>query len=153
MTKEIPISNGMISLVDDENFEEISKYEWHINYKYAQTFFYIDDKRICKKLHHLILDVPDGMEIDHIDHDGLNNQKSNLRVCTHQQNTMNKSKNKLCSSKYKGVDSLCNKWRARIMFNGKSVYLGRFKNERDAAKAYNKAAIELHGKYSNLNEI
>ena len=113
------------------------------------------NKWVKKIMHRLLINTPNGMEIDHIDNNGLNNQKSNLRIVTHHQNIMNKSKRKNGSSIFRGVGwcKAANKWQARISLNKKEHYIGIFKNEKDAAKAYNERAIELFGEYANLNEV
>jgi hypothetical protein len=103
--------------------------------------------RMIYYLHHG--DLPET--IDHIDHNKLNNKVSNLRGCSQHQNTMNTSPRKNSSSKYLGVgwDKVNRKWRSRI----KHTNLGRFTCEKEAARAYNKAALEHYGEFANLNKI
>ena len=93
--------------------------------------------------------------IDHIDRDKANNNIENLREVTLQQNNMNRKSHKNTSSIYKGVswDKRYQKWKSQIEINGKSIHLGYFKSETEAAIAYNRAAIELFGEYAKLNEI
>lgn len=93
--------------------------------------------------------------IDHRDHNGLNNQKSNLRFCTPSENAMNARKNENSSSVYKGVCffNRDKKWLAQIQVNGKPIRLGCFASEVEAAKAYNNKAIELFCEFANLNII
>ena len=93
--------------------------------------------------------------IDHIDGNGLNNQRNNLRKATHQENMMNRQSNKNSSSQFKGVHwyERTNKWQARITFNQKRISLGYFTSEIDAAKTYNKKALELFGEFAKLNFI
>jgi hypothetical protein len=93
-----------------------------------------------------------GLEVDHIDGDGLNNQRFNLRICTKEQNRCNRKPNG--DKKYIGVCGLNNgKFIAHIRHNKKLYHLGVFKTESDAAKAYNKAAIKYHREFANLNII
>lgn len=142
--------------MDDEDYEWLNEYKWHIDaYGYAGAAIKINNKWVKKIMHRLLINTPNGMEIDHIDNNGLNNQKSNLRIVTHHQNIMNKSKRKNGSSIFRGVGwcKAANKWQARISLNKKEHYIGIFKNEKDAAKAYNERAIELFGEYANLNEV
>jgi len=94
------------------------------------------------------------MEVDHRNHDTLDNKDNNLRICKHIENCRNIRKRSGCTSKHKGVSwhKKLEKWIARIMFN-KAVYLGSFKNEIDAAEAYNQAALKYFGEFANLNNI
>jgi len=154
--KEIKLGNDTkVALVDDEDYKILNQYKWHNNIGYARTDIKDKDKWVSKLMHRLLIDVPDKMEIDHIDGNPLNNQKSNLRLVTHQQNQMNSQKRKKTSSKYKGVtfDKWTGRWESYIGYNNKKIHLGRFKSEIDAAKAYNEKAKELYGEFANLNII
>lgn len=104
-------------------------------------------------MHREIMDVPKHLVCDHINHNGLDNRKNNLRTCTRQQNTHNQKPRKKGTSKYKGVDwnKRQKKWRARIYYRGKCHYLGYFNNEIDAALTYDKKAKELFGEFACLN--
>ena len=141
MVKEIYLANNKgVALVDDEDYKILNQYKWSLNvYGYAQTNITNVDKRISKSMHRLIMNEPKGFEIDHIDQNSLNNQKNNLRIVTHSQNQMNSPKWNSCSSKFKGVSwhKGNNKWISNIGFNNKQIFLGYFKSEIDAAKAYN----------------
>lgn len=104
--------------------------------------------------HNLLINIPDGMFCDHINRNGLDNRKANLRPATHTQNIWHRAKFKHHSrSKYKGVDFAndMNRWRARIRVNGKRIYLGSFKNEFEVAKAYDRAAKLYHKEFAFLN--
>jgi len=120
----------------------------------------INGKQQVMMLHRFILQNFDmSIEADHIDGNGLNNQKSNLRLCTHQENGRNGRKRNNTSSKYKGVywNKKEKKWMARTCYSekGKVIvkYLGSYTNEQEGALAYNKKAIELFGEYAKLNEV
>lgn len=106
-------------------------------------------------MHWHILKVPNGMFTDHKDGDGLNNQRSNLRVCTIQQNNRNQRPRKGCSSSYKGVcyHKQIKRWRAYIDVDRKRINLGCYGDELSAAKAYNQEAQNLFGEFAKLNEI
>lgn len=103
-------------------------------------------------LHRTILNPSKEKVIDHIDHNGLNNRRSNLRICTQTQNVANQRKGK-GSSNFKGVywNKREQKWRAGIGYKGKDFHLGYFKDELEAAKAYDKAAKDLWGEFAKLN--
>jgi len=157
--KEIKLSNNKgIVLVDDEDYDMLSQYKWHLHdkkNKYAISDIKINGKSKRKKMHRLIMGEPQGFEIDHIDRNTLNNQKNNLRIVTHSQNQMNKIKQKNNTSGYKGVSwhKHIKKWQGQIGFNKKNYSLGYFENEDDAARAYNQKAKELFKEYVCLNEV
>jgi hypothetical protein len=96
-----------------------------------------------------------GFVIDHLDGNGLNNQRNNLRICTVSQNSMNRNKTVKNKSGFKGVIwwERNNTWKAEIRHNKNKIYLGYYKNIIDAAKAYNAAALKYHGEFANLNKI
>jgi len=142
-----------VALVDDEDFERVNHFRWQVSIEkcteYARTRM-PDSKQVY--MHQFILGNSGG---DHIDSNGLNNQKTNLRLCTHRQNIMNKKSHKNSSSIYKGVswNKQHKRWVANIYSNKSLKRLGFFKNEIDAAKAYNKKALELFGEFAKLNII
>jgi hypothetical protein len=152
---QIQLTQGKVALVDDEDYPKLIKYKWFAS---LSTNTYYARRRVGKNhidLHRFILNIKSNEECDHINGDGLDNRKFNLRICTHHQNTCNRSKNSrtLCSSKYKGVyyNKKRKKWQSQIRANQETHYLGRFKNEIDAAKAYDKAAKIYFGNYAKLN--
>ncbi len=146
---------GLYSVkVDDELFVQLSKHRWQAcrsnNTIYALGN--VNGKR--RAMHRIILGISDrNLDADHIDMDGLNNQKANLRVATRSQNATHKRKWKNVTSKFNGVhwSKERKKWVAAITFNYKAIALGRYNSEIDAAKAYDKKAKELFGEFANLN--
>jgi hypothetical protein len=136
--REIPLSKGLVAIVDDDDFEALSQSNWYAK-KEGRTYYAYKTER----MHSLILRAPRGMSVDHLDGNGLNNQKSNLRVVTHRVNCQNKHSPK--SSIYPGVSWRKDrkKWAAKISIGGKGKYLGQFDNEVDAARAYVRACEEL----------
>lgn len=145
---EIEHKNGKIFL-DIDDYEKLKEYCLMKRNEYFITK--IKGKNI--NIHQLVLGYQGNLWIDHIDTNKSNNRKKNLRLCTHKESSCNKNKNKNSDSKYKGVtfDNKLNKWRSRIMFNGKMTDLGRHKNEIDAAKIYDEAARKYFKEYGRYN--
>ncbi len=152
--KKIHLTQGFVTLVDDEDFDYLNQFKWCAA-KIGKNYY--ASKGRCSnliKMHRLITHAPKGLVVDHIDHNTLNNQKYNLRICTSGQNTANRTASGI--SKYLGVSVFQNgKFRGRISgyisSNKRRFSLGFFKTEIDAARAYDKKAKELHGEFANLN--
>lgn len=147
------------ALVDDEDFAELSKHKWYAHEKrsgllYAEWHSHADPatyKRSTILMHRVVMKTPDGMEVDHRNGNGLDNQKQNLRTCTHEQNNRNARKRRDNTSGYKGVIPYKNsKWMAHINFNGKHTTLGYYPTPELAYDAYCKAAKELHGDFAHF---
>jgi hypothetical protein len=165
--KTIELTKGYQALVDDEDFNRVNKLSWRAGVQshtiYARASKYLGNQKwrtIC--MSRFILNVTNPkVQVDHIDGNGLNNTRSNLRICTHQQNTQNKrkprlnSKGQIPSSIYKGVrfQKYNKKWNALIETHGKCIYIGCFNTEIEAAKAYNNKAQELFGDFARKNEV
>ena len=155
--KQIPLTQGKFAIVDDEDYEELSKYNWYA-WRGNGTYYAVRSigkypNRSKERMHRRIMKAHKGQEVDHINRDSLDNRRCNLRLCTRSQNMANMSSyRKNCSSKYKGVswDKIHRKWVAYIC-RGKQRRLGFFISEIDAAKAYDEAAIKLFGEYANKN--
>lgn len=148
--KTIPLTQDKVALVSDEDFEALSQHRWYAE-KQNHTFYAARHIKIAKnkwiviKMHTDILGKKEGYEIDHIDGDGLNNQRNNIRHVTHRQNTQNLHIAK--SSKYPGVrwHKTNKKWEARIKLHGIRKILGHYTNEHEAYMAYAKAVKEYVG--------
>ena len=162
--KKIKLSKSQFALVDDEDYDELIKYKWCASYCNNTKSFYamrtgrVSDLDACGatiRMHRVIMNAPKGMQVDHIDHNTLDNQKINLRICTASQNAMNKGPSKSNKSGYKGVgwDKKYNKWEAQIMINGKHKRLGSFTCKHEAARVYNLASLKYHGEFAYINEI
>ena len=150
MTKEIPLTQGKIAIVDDEDFELVIQYKWR-SHKGRNTFYARSDK--VGYLHKFIMSPDQGMQIDHRDGNGLNCIRSNLRIATCSQNATNAGVRKNNTSGYKGVHFKKNegKYEAYITYNGKRIGLGLYEDSRDAAHAYDHAAREYFGEFSKTN--
>lgn len=150
--KTVPLTQGKFALVDDEDYDFLMQWKWGAQ-KHGHTFYARQSAhRGSLSMHSLLIEAPVGYEIDHRDRDGLNNQKSNLRVATRSQNNRNRSKTtKQCTSVFKGVRWDQGKWDARVTIEGKPVYIGRFDQEHHAALAYDLWATDLYAEFAQTN--
>lgn len=157
MAKELSLSRGRaVALVDDDDFAVLSKRKWTYSpLGYAYTCTMKNYKKTTHYLHRVIMEADKGQIVDHINGNGLDNRRSNLRIGTQRQNLANIKMSPKNTSGYKGVIKGRKKWIAQIYFriNGKrnNIYIGAFDNPIDAAKAYDKKAIELHGEFARPN--
>lgn len=155
--KEIPLTQNKFAIIDDDDWDVVIQYKWYALKQRKKYYAVAHTKKVDGKdtligMHRLIMNAPSGVEVDHADRDPLNNQRSNLRFATASQQGTNKDKIPGCSSKYKGVSWKrdCGLWIAQIRVK-KLIYLGTFKSEIDAAKAYDQAAIKNFGEFAKLN--
>jgi hypothetical protein len=161
--RKIPITGGLEVIVDDEEYHRITlDYSWSKHYTkytyYARAKVRGATPKKWVYMHRVIMDCPNDMEVDHINGNGLDNRKENLRICTSTGNNRNISKRHLingtpATSQFKGVcwHERRNKWWARGWVNGNSNDLGHFPIEADAARAYNNFALEHFGVFAKLN--
>lgn len=170
--KTINLTQGHVALVDDDDYDYLMQWKWQLNNIYRKKekskYVYAGRKTWIKKqprnqsrkvvfMHRVIMDAPINMVVDHIDHNGLNNQKNNLRVCSPTQNKHNRLPSG--KSKYLGVHIFFHKTtsgtyryiRSAIKISGKMKHLGVFKTEEEAAMAYDVVAKEQYGEFANLN--
>lgn len=152
--KQVLLPTGHKALVDDEDFERVSAVSWYALKGHSTTYAY---NRRRGGMHRFILSAPPGMVVDHIDHDGLNNTRANLRLCTKQENGRNRkgaAKLRGRTSVYLGVswDKRRNRWRSVITPSvGKTRTIGSFLEEESAARAYDNAARLVFGEFAALN--
>ena len=166
MIIEIPLTRGQVSIVDQIVFEKIPELrsKWFASWcKSTQSYYALrtvinsDGNKTNVAMHRIITDAPRGMQVDHLNHNTLDNRLSNLRLCNRSTNQMNmdKSRDGSKSSIYKGVSwsSKKNKWLAQIKKNRKNHNLGLYETEAEAAIVYNQKAIELFGEFALLNNV
>ena len=151
------LSRNLVTKVDDDVHEWIIGlgYKWYCSASGYAVRIHGRENRVVWTLHRLIIDCPDGMEVDHIDGDKLNNQRSNLRICNKTQQQGNRNGSRKTGFKgtiYRGRNRY-RKWEAYITKKGKVETLGSFSSEVDAAKAYNVAATEHFGEFARLNKV
>jgi hypothetical protein len=159
--KKISLTKGLIAVVGDEDFDYLSQFKWysvgHDGKEYAARYGG-RNKGLAQhiRMHRVVLNAPNGTEVDHVNRDRLDNRKLNLRLATRSQNGSNRDKFAgRTHSAFKGVTyhkrDRC--WQATICVNGDYIHLGYFNTERGAALAYNNAAVKYHGEFAKLNEL
>ena len=158
--RQIPLTQGKFALVDDDDYDRLSAFKWCLTRDrsgrsmrlYAVRGVHTEIGWRTMRMHRELL--PGAPTVDHIDGDGLNNQRENLRVATNAQNLRNRGAQKNNTSGFKGVSAAGGKskrWVAKIQHEEARKHLGRFETPEEAARAYDTAALKLHGGFANLN--
>lgn len=160
--KKIPLTPTGFALVDDEDYDHLSKWSWHREmlgkkhkapYARRGTNYYGGVKK-SKAMHRYLLDAPNGLEVDHINGNTLDNRKANLRLCTRSENAKNKAVYRNNKSGCKGVNlHSSGKWRARIQVDGKRISLGLYDSLDEAKIAYSTAAKKYYGRFERNGHI
>lgn len=152
--KEITLTRGKVTLVDDEDYDQLRALKWHAigSDKYGWYAACIIHGSTVE-MHRFILGRPAGMEVDHVDRNGLNNTRNNLRLATHAENMRNRCIARNNTSGFKGVhwNRKDSRRVAQMKFNGQYIYLSYYCNAIDAARAYDSKASELYGEFARLN--
>lgn len=155
MCKQIPLSRGKYALVSDADFERVNQYKWSLDtngYAVRKIVVHRDGEKRQRKilLHRFILDAPNGLDVDHINHDELDCRRANLRLATRSQNNANSGP---VRGLYKGVSfrQTQKRWHANIRINGQRLHLGSFADATDAARAYDRIAYLAWGEFAYLN--
>lgn len=147
---------GKLALVDDDLYDHLLQWRWHANER-GYPYRSVSTGNGRSRMHFMHWDVltpPPGMIVDHLDRDPLNNQRSNLRVCTHSQNSMNVATRRTNKAGLKGVyPNSSGKWRATVYVKGSRYELGTFETKHEAALSYNEAARKYHGEFAFINSI
>ncbi len=158
--KRIPLTQGKYATVDDEDYDWLMQWKWYANFDYHNWYAVRKGtkekgkKRPMIRMHRVIMGAQAGQEIDHENGDGLDNQKHNLRFCTHPQNNYNRA-NFHHTSKYKGVSwkTAKGKWYVAIRHKGKHIFIGMYVDEDEAGRAYDEKAKELFGEFARPNNV
>ena len=157
--KIVDLTQGIFALVDNEDFDRIASHKWQAfqvkGTWYAQRRGNSRNETVL--MHRLILNPPDGLEVDHIKHHEfyIDNRKKNLRLASRAENSRNTRKKRNASSSFKGVCWVEDhkKWKAVCHTRGKNYFLGYFSTEQEAAKAYNEGAKKHFGEFALLNTL
>ena len=161
--KKILLTQGKITLVDDKDFPNFSKHKWYFKGGYGNGYAMRGLKRSeggkkgdkMVSMHRLIMNAPEGFEVDHINGDKLDNRRVNLRICLKEENHRNRGLQSNNTSGFKGVSRRrdLKKWAVHVNVDGKKTSVGHFDDLKEAAKAYNKAALKYYGNYARLNHV
>jgi hypothetical protein len=156
----IPLTRGRFAIVDPEDYPRLAKHKWHLAKSTTGSYAVRWQRNPAKKtrkriwMHRQLINIPQNLLCDHVNCNSLDNRKTNIRPATASQNLCNRPKRKSKTrSKYKGLewDKTQRKWKVRIQVNKRKIYLGSFKSEIDAARAYDRAAKKYHREFANLN--
>lgn len=161
MTVTIPLTQGQAAVIDDADAALIARYHWWAAKRphtyYAVTKIKVTPGRRGRRrilhMHQLIMGDPPGMQVDHVNRDGLDNRRANLRVATQSQNKANSGRYRNNASGFKGVywRRSHQQWEAQITHQGRRYHLGYFRSPEDAARAYDAKARQLHGAFASCN--
>jgi hypothetical protein len=146
------LTKGKYAIVDAEDYDRLAKHKWMAFYTCGNWYAVRSDHGKCILMHRAIMKPPKDMVVDHINGNGLDNRKCNLRICTYGQNNINRRPHG-DSSRFKCVyrDEDRKLWRSTPAYRGRSVYNGRYETEIEAARASDYMNIQLNGEYAYLN--
>jgi hypothetical protein len=159
--KTIPLTQGQFAVVDDADYEALSQHKWCAEKK-GRTYYAVRGRKRNErqsgrgniKMHMVIAGTPPGHDTDHVDGNGLNNQRRNLRVVSHAHNLHNTTRKQHgCTSRFRGISWSARerRWRAAVQVDGRRIELGYFKCEFEAAAAYDAAGIANFGEHFTPN--
>lgn len=155
-TALVPLTRGKVAIIDGADVAIVAPFVW-CAVQGKQTWYASTNGAVESQMHRLLLNPPEGMMADHIDGDGLNNRRSNLRLATSQQNATNKAVSRNSKTGFKGVVRRVQNgnefWTAEIEYAAIKYHLGVYSSPEDAARAYDRKAIELHGEFARLNFV
>ncbi len=151
--KEVKLTQGRVAIVDDGDYEMVSQYKWCAWFSGWNWYAVGTINKKHTYMHRLIIQAPKGSVVDHRNHDGLDNRRENIRLCTTQENAMNGRTPRDNKSGYKGVVKVNGSYATKIRVNGAQLHGGNYDTAIDAAIAYNHLAKEHYGEFANYNEI
>lgn len=149
------LTQGYFTILDDEDYEKLRWFTWRIyrkNYK-GSWLCYVGrrEKGKMELMHRIILQPEPGLVVDHINGNGLDNRRSNIRICTQSQNMKNRKVTRRSNSGYHGVRRCRGRWLASIKIDGRNTRIGWFDDPMQAAKAFDDSATKHFGQYARLN--
>jgi hypothetical protein len=153
----VPLTKGYEAIIDAADIHLVEHWNWHAKVDgklvYARQDAAVNGKKQRYSLHRAILSAPEGMDVDHVNGNGLDNRRSNLRLATRSENLRNRGRNRNNKSGYKGVSLFrqTGRWQARIMHNGRYHHLGFFADPKTAHDAYSEACLRYHGEFARAN--
>lgn len=153
MTRQIPVGKDAYALVDDADYEWLSKFSWSLSDRrpgmgYARRTYWVGERSVSVAMHRLILGASADQMVDHANRIKLDNRRSNLRFCTKADNMRNVVRTK---AGYRGAYRHCRAWRAMIRVDGRTIHTGNCATQLEAAAAYDRLAKEHHGEFAILN--
>lgn len=161
--KKIPLTQGQVALVDDEDYDRINAHKWYARFDRTTNSYYAmrnsptdgNGKRKTILMHREVMNAKDGEQVDHINHETLNQQKPHLRLCSCSQNCSNRGLRPNNTSGFKGVslDKPTGKWKAYVSVDRKRRHIGYFETALKAAVAYDAAAILYYGSSARTNAM
>lgn len=158
--RKIPLRPGVVAIVDEEDFERINAHKWCLLFSEGKGYATrkspaVNGNRKTIRMHREVLKAPDGVIVDHINGDGLDNRKTNLRLCDLSQNGANRRHHRKALSGYKGVswNKAAETWHVMVRYKGQLIPLGTYGDLKEAIAVYNRAVTDLHGEFAALNEL
>jgi len=155
MATEVPLTQGHVAQIDDEDATLVLSRKWRLcrdhRNLYAATHIRMGDRYVSVSLHRFLLDRPEGKQVDHINGDGLDCRRSNLRIASAAENARNRRPHAGSSVPYKGIGRQNRRWFAAITFEGVRLHIGSYATPEEAARAYDAKAKELFGEFARLN--
>ena len=150
--REIQLTQGRITFVDDDDFEDLNKNTWGVTKGAVDRVIWDSGNRRHEVMSRRIMKCPPDRVVDHIDGNPLNNQRSNLRICIPSENQRNRRMPSINTSGFKGVTwhKQCQKWQSQIGHYNKNYHLGLFDTKEEAYEAYKRKSKELHGEYAKI---